>query len=358
MADPLAGDSSDSARLTARTVGMTVVVAPDSFKGSASAHDIAAAIARGWRSVRPEDDVIECPQADGGEGTMDAVRAAAPAARLRSAGPVTGPDGRQVEGTWLELSDGTAVIEIAQMSGLPLMSKLDPLHATSRGLGQVMAAAIDAGHSRLVVGLGGSASTDAGLPALESLGDRRPPRGGVLVLTDVTNPLLGPRGAAAVFGPQKGASLHDIAVLEKRLEQAALDLQGDPDAPGAGAAGGVGFGLAAWGATITPGSAYISRLTGLDELLQRADIVVTGEGRFDRQSADGKAAGRTVEAAHRAGATVGIIAGAFEPGLPISVATWVASLTDLAGSASRAIEDPLPYAFEAAQQIAHQRSLA
>ncbi|GMA93707.1 hypothetical protein GCM10025881_05310 [Pseudolysinimonas kribbensis] len=147
-----------------------IVIAPDSFKGSLDAAPVADAIAAGWRSVRPDDELVLLPQADGGEGTLDAVASAVPLARVRDAGPVTGPDGRPVEGHWLLLPDGTAVIELAQPSGLPLMAALDPLGATTRGLGEVIGRALDEAPARLVIGLGGSASTDGGAGALAALG--------------------------------------------------------------------------------------------------------------------------------------------------------------------------------------------
>ena len=167
---------------------MRVVIAPDSFKGSLPASGVAAAIAAGWRSVRPDDDLQLFPQADGGEGTLDAIADAVPGAKRRDAGLVTGPDLRPTPGEWLELPDGTAVVELAQMSGLPLMRELDAMEATTRGLGEVIAAALDAGATRLIVGLGGSASTDGGAGALVALGlgladefgDRIPDGGGHL----------------------------------------------------------------------------------------------------------------------------------------------------------------------------------
>ncbi|MCU1422373.1 MAG: glycerate kinase, partial [Microbacteriaceae bacterium] len=243
----------------------TVVIAPDSFKGSLDAVGVARAIGDGWASVRPGDDIRLVPLADGGEGTMDAIEAAVPGAVRRDAGEVEGPDGRPLRGEWLELPDGTAVVELAQMSGLPQMAELDALGANTYGLGQVIRAALEAGAPRLVIGLGGSASTDAASAALAALGlttapptDSRhlrrggagltairaldgaellpAPPGGVVLLTDVDAPLLGPRGAAAVFGPQKGASADDVATLDAALAHFAELLGGDPDLPGAGAA--------------------------------------------------------------------------------------------------------------------------
>src|SRR5690606_9748656 len=156
-----------------------------------------------WSTERPSDSITLLPQADGGEGTLDAIEAAVAGAARRVARGVTGPDGAPVDAAWLALPDGTAVLELAQSSGLPLMRSLDPLGATTRGLGEVVAAALATGPRRILIGLGGSASTDGGLGVLEVV-----PTVGceVVLLTDVTAPLLGPTGAAAVFGPQKGAT--------------------------------------------------------------------------------------------------------------------------------------------------------
>ncbi len=327
---------------------LRVIIAPDSFKGSATARGAASAIADGWRAVRADDDLVLVPQADGGEGTLDAVEASNPGSIRRSAGPVTGPDGRAVPGEWLELADGTAVIEMAQMSGLPLMQTLDSLGATSRGLGEVIRAAIDSGARRLLIGIGGSASTDAGLPMLDAIGDRMPPSGGALVLTDVTAPLLGPRGAAAVFGPQKGASARDVAVLEQRLRRAAVRLGGDPDEPGAGAAGGVGFALSTWGATLTSGATFIAEATHLSTLMDGCDILLTGEGRFDQQSLTGKVVGSILSAARDRSVTAGAIVGTAADRPPC----WYVELADLAGSTPAAIADPRRWLIEAGRAAA------
>jgi glycerate kinase len=344
-------------------VPRTVILAPDSFKGSLPAHQVAEAIAAGWRDVHPDDDLVLLPQADGGEGTLDAIASAVPGAVLRDAGPVTGPDGRPTPGAWLQLPDGGAVVELAQCSGLPLMAALDPLGATTRGLGEVIAAALDAGATALTVGLGGSASTDVAAGALAALGlrlldadGRALPDGGaalarlhaidttalrtpppVTLLTDVTAPLLGAHGAAAVFGPQKGADPQQVAELDAALTHAATILGGDPDAAGAGAAGGAGYGFAAvWGASIVPGADRIAELTGLPVALETADVLLTGEGRFDVQSLGGKVVGRLLQRADRAGVIAGVIAGQVE----LTDGPWTASLTGLAGSVDAAIADP------------------
>jgi len=342
----------------------TVVVAPDSFKGSLSALEVAEALAEGWRSVRPADELLLMPQADGGEGTIDAIEASVPGAVRRAAGQVTGPDGRRTPGRWLELPDGTAVVELAQSSGLPLMRTLDPLRATTRGLGEVIRAALDEGATSIVIGLGGSASTDGGAGALSALGlllideqgelitdggaeltnivdvkfgDLRPaPPGGVTLLTDVTSPLLGPTGAAAVFGPQKGATPEQVEQLESALSHFADLLGGDPALPGSGAAGGTGYGFsAAWGATIISGADRLAELSGVRETIARADVLLTGEGRFDDQSLTGKVVGQLLGLARKQGVRTAVVAGQ----VAIETEVWTASLVDLAGSVEAAMAD-------------------
>lgn len=311
---------------------MRIVIAPDSFKGSLAADRAAEAIARGWRSERPGDELQLIPQADGGEGTLAAMRRARPESVLREVPAVTGPDGRPRTGVWLDLGDGTAVVELAAVSGIELMAALDPLGATSRGLGEVVAAALDMGARRLVIGIGSSASTDGGRPALEAIGDRGLPPDGAVVLSDVRSPLLGPTGAAAVFGPQKGATPEQVELLERRLRDIARGSRVDPATPGAGAAGGVGFGLLEWGATIAEGSREIARLSGLIDAAARCDLVITGEGRYDGQSLDGKVVGGVLAL----GAATAIIAGAVTAEAPC----WALGLVDLAGSAEAAMAEP------------------
>lgn len=351
-----------------------MLVAPDSFKGSVSAPRAAAALAAGWRAVRPGDDVREVPQADGGEGTAAILAAAVPGARWHEAGTVPGPDGRDVPGRWVGLPDGTAVVELALTSGLTLLRAPDPLRAGTAGLGVVLRRAVEAGARRVLVAVGGSASTDGGTGALAALGARfedddgvplpagggalarlarvdptglvPPPSGGVEVLVDVDAPLLGPRGAATVFGPQKGAGPADVALLDGALARLAAVLGGDPAAPGAGAAGGTAWGLAAlWGARLVPGARRIAQVTGLVDLLARADVVLTGEGRFDRTSLGGKVVGTVLGLARdaRPAPRVGVVAGSVEEsaveaarqaGLPLD---WTQDLVGLAGSAEGAV---------------------
>ena len=358
-----------------RITPLTVTVAPDSFKGTLDAASAASAIGAGWRAVRPLDEVLLLAQADGGEGTLSAIASAVPAARLMDVGPVTGPDGRPVEGHWLWLPDGTAVVELALTSGLPLMAALDPLGATTRGVGEVIAAALSAGATSLVIGLGGSASTDGGTGALRALGLelfdadgaalpdgggglarlarvdatrlRPAPPGGVRLLSDVTAPLLGPRGAAAVFGPQKGATPTQVAELDAALTRWSTLLgRESATTPGAGAAGGTGYGfLALWGAEIEAGSAAIATLTGLDAAAASADVVLTGEGRFDATSLAGKVVGHALQLPTRPDARRGIIAGTVDLAVPEGV--WSASLVELAGSSDAAIDDPARWLFAA-----------
>lgn len=356
---------------------MRVVIAPDSFKGSLGAEDVAEAIAAGWLPGRPGDELTLLPQADGGEGTLDAIEASIPGAERHSAGAVTGPDGRAARGEWLQLPDGTAVVELAQASGLPLMAAPDAARATTRGTGEVIRRALEGGASSLVLALGGSASTDGGAGALAALGlglldlrgrpladggaalasleriDRSallpPPAGGVTLLTDVTNPLLGPTGAARTFGPQKGASAAECAELDAALARWARLLGGDPDAPGAGAAGGTAYGFATlWRARIEPGAPRIAQLTGLVSAVASADLVITGEGRFDFQSRAGKVVGHVLGLHPR----VIVIAGSIAAPTP----GWSASLTELAGSVDDAMAHPDRWLREAGALAAREVS--
>jgi len=359
-----------------------IVIAPDSFKGTADAVDVARALAAGWASVHPDDELVLMPMADGGEGTLDAFELAVPGSR-RMPVTVTGPDDRQVQASWLLLPDGTGVVELANTSGITLLQPLRPLEAHSTGFGQAIAAALDHGVQRLYLALGGSSSTDGGAAALAALGavfadaagrpvrpsggglatvvsadlsglPALPPRG-ALILSDVTNPLLGPSGAAAVFGPQKGADPDQIGALEAGLAGLAALLPADPTTPGAGAAGGAGFGLLAWGARLAPGAAAVGEALGLPAAVAGADTVITGEGRFDSQSAAGKVPSHLAGLAADAGARALLVAGAIEPGAleadPGRFAAAV-SLTELAGSVPAAMADPVRWLRLAAAQLA------
>ncbi|GIT80871.1 hypothetical protein LLS1_25400 [Leifsonia sp. LS1] len=383
---------------------LTVVIAPDSFKGSASAAEVAEALAAGWAEVRPGDEVVLAPTADGGEGTSDAFAAAVPGS-VRHPVRVLGPSGDLVDASWLELPDGSAVVELAETSGLGLLHAPAPFDAHTIGFGQAIAAAVDAGTTSLLLAIGGSASTDGGAGVLTALGARlldgagtdiapgnrglaalvradltgmRPlPPGGARILSDVSNPLLGPRGAAAVFGPQKGANLQDVPQLDAGLARFAevLDAAAVPgarasgrpsdvgrgaagvgarevsaDDPGTGAAGGTGFGLRIWGADMTAGAPAVAEALGLPARIASADLVITGEGRYDSQSASGKAPEHVAELARRAGVPVLLAAGAIAAE-PTSFADSVA-LADLAGGSAAAIADPLRWARAAGAALA------
>jgi glycerate 2-kinase len=331
--------------------------------------------------VRPDDDIVRLPLADGGEGTLQVLASSDPAARWHRA-RVTGPAGAPVASRWLELHDGTACVELAQASGLPLMPAPDPLGAQTTGTGELIGRALDAGARRIVVTLGGSASTDGGAGALAALGARflnaagrelppgggalgelaaadltglrPPPPGGVACLTDVLSPLLGPHGAAAVFGPQKGADAAQVAILEAGLARLAQALGGDPGAQGAGAAGGTGYGFAAaWGAEIAPGAAELCRIVGLDGELGRADLVLTGEGRYDVTSADGKITGTVLAAAARAGVAAALVAGTLAADPPPGTVAAV-SLVTLAGGPAGAMANPRRWLRAAGQELARE----
>ncbi|ROS59491.1 glycerate kinase [Frigoribacterium sp. PhB160] len=359
---------------------LRVAVAPDSFKGSLDARDVAEALARGWASVRPDDEIDLVPLADGGEGTLDAFEAAVPGA-VRHLVDVPGPDGRPHTASWLMLPDDVAVTELACASGLPLLAAPLPHDAHTRGLGRVVAAALDAGARRVVVGLGGSASTDAGAGVLTELGARlldsvgepvadgahglstavrldasglRPlPVDGVTALTDVQAPLLGPTGAAAVFGPQKGAGPDDVLALESSLEAFAALVDVDPATPGSGAAGGTAFGLLVWGATLAPGAAAVAEAVGAATRLRRADVVVTGEGRFDSQTAGGKVVSWVLGAVGGGGARVCLVAGVVDATTAeLDPFDAVVETSELAGGAERSLAEPVAWVEAAGAALA------
>lgn len=282
--------------------GMRVLVAPDKFKGSLTGVQAAEAIAAGVLAASPAAGVILRPIADGGEGTVDAAVAAS---FRRLTATVSGPLGSPVEAAFA-VRDDLAVMELAQACGLQLLGERpEPLRSTSRGGGELLRAAVDAGARRVVLGVGGVACTDGGVGMLEALGaaftdnsvDLAPAREAVrgievVLASDVDNPLLGPHGAARVYGPQKGATPEEVELLEARLQHL-VDLTGATDvavAPGAGAAGGVGFGaMLGLGAQQRPGFEVLAELTGLSEVLETTDLVITGEGSLDEQSLRGKA---------------------------------------------------------------------
>lgn len=322
---------------------MKVLIAPDKFKGSLSAAEAADAIGRGVRrSLGEAADIDLCPVADGGEGTVEAL-VAATGGVVRTA-EVTGPLGEPVEAEWGMLGDGrTAVIEMAQAAGLWRVPepKRDPTVTTTFGVGELMRAAMDAGAEKIIVGIGGSATTDGGTGMAQALGvhfeggaepmtgkalidleavdlstrDPRLEQVDILVASDVTNPLTGPNGAAAVYGPQKGATAEQVGQLDAGLEHlASLVEDVDPAAPGMGAAGGLGFGLVALvGAKMARGVELVLEAVGFDRRVAGADWVLTGEGLLDGQSLSGKTCIGVAEAAARAGVpTVALVGAAGE----------------------------------------------
>ncbi len=325
---------------------MRVLVAPDGFGGTLSPSEAAAAIADGWRSARPTDRVTVVPMSDGGEGLLDVLAGADPAAGRRSI-EVAGPDARPRTATLLRLGDGTVVIESADVCGLALVPPelRRPLEATTYGVGQALADAVAGGADRVVVGLGGTATLDGGSGALNGLGFRlRTADGGLrigagdlasctgvergraawpdgvelVLLHDVDLPLA---AAAPRFGPQKGLDAAGVAVVGAGLDAWArvlrrdLPATTDPDVPGSGAAGGLGFGLAAaLGGRMVPGAAWVAERVGLDAAVADSDLVVTGEGRLDAASGEGKVVGRVAAIARTHARPLAAVVGAVGPG--------------------------------------------
>jgi len=316
---------------------LTVLVAPDSFKGSLSSVDVARALADGWARARPRDRVVLAPLADGGEGMLEAVAAAG--GWTWQTAPVADPLGRPMRARWLRSTDGRrGVVEMAEASGLSRVApaERDPIHATSRGTGDLIRSAIADGVAEITLGIGGSATTDGGAGMLEALGARlgddgidltglESALGGVAlrVASDVTNPLLGPNGAAAVYGPQKGASRDQVAELDRSLAGWADRLEAatgrsERDTAGAGAAGGLGFGLLCIqdrfrSFALEPGVELVMAATSFDEKFRGADLVITGEGRIDAQTAFGKTALGVARRARETGLPCIAVGGGVEP---------------------------------------------
>jgi glycerate kinase len=321
---------------------LVVLIAPDSFKGSLTSVEVARALAAGWARARPRDEILLAPLADGGEGTTVAIEAAG-GWEWRVA-DATDPIGRAISARWLQSADGTrAVVELAAASGLSRLApdELDPLGATTRGTGELIVAALGAGVREITLGIGGSATNDGGAGILRALGGtvsesesdpvtidlaRLDPRLRDVrfrIACDVTNPLLGPTGAAATYGPQKGATVDDVAELDRRLAGYADALEAatgrhERETPGAGAAGGTGFGLLSLRdrfATLelVPGIDVVMEAADFDGKLRRADLVITGEGRIDAQTAFGKTALGVARRAAGAGVACVAVGGGVEP---------------------------------------------
>ena len=363
-----------------------VVIAPNAYKGTIGPLAAAEALAAGWARIRPGDALRLVPMADGGDGTLEALGAAVTAAAESAAVP--GPIGGVAKASWLRAADGTAMLELAATGGLAWLadSHVPPrrraAEAATTGFGTAVRIALQRGARELVLAIGGSASTDGGAGFLTALGARLtdrhgdpippgnrglaalhridlaglvpPPARGAVVLTDVTNPLLGPAGAAAVFGPQKGAAAEDVPVLEANLAHFAARLAEvvpvEPERPGAGAAGGLGFGLAAWGARIADGADEVATRVGLAAALAGADAVLTGEGRFDDQTAGGKAPARVHALAAAAGVRALLAAGRLDA--PTTGWADAVALVDLAPDPAEATRDPARWLAEAAAALA------
>ncbi|MBT3941233.1 MAG: glycerate kinase [Chloroflexi bacterium] len=329
---------------------MKIVIAPQGFKGSLTALQIARSIETGVKKVFPDAETVLVPAADGGDGTLQALVDSS-SGTIESA-TVSDPLGRPIEATWGAMGDGeTAVIEMAGASGLALLAldELDPLNTTTYGTGELFSAGLDAGYRRFIVGIGGSATNDGGAGLAQSLGislrdvdGNELPRGGaalanidhvdmsnfddrlrdveVTVACDVNNPLCGEDGASAVFGPQKGASPESIKQLDAALSRFADVVESDlgvsvRERPGAGAAGGLGAGLMAFlNARLAAGVDIVLDAVGLDDALEDADLVITGEGQIDHSTIFNKTPVGIAERAGKRGIPVIAIAGGLGAG--------------------------------------------
>lgn len=329
---------------------MRVVVAPDKFKGTLTADEAARAMSTGWLRARPDDEIDAIPMADGGEGTLDALVAGLGGKRLRTA--VTGPVGNPVDAEYglVPSADGlVGVVEMARASGLALLPerRRDPRRTTTRGTGEMILAALEHSPAQIIVCIGGSATNDGGAGMAQALGarlldadGREIGSGGEALLglvrvdvsnldqrvrsirfsvaCDVNNPLVGPSGASAVYGPQKGATPEQVILLDRALGHYAAVLHSDlgidvRDIPGAGAAGGLGAALIAFlGAKLRPGIEVVMDAVGFEERVRGADVVLTGEGAFDGQSLHGKTAIGVADRASEAGVAVVVLCGRAE----------------------------------------------
>jgi glycerate kinase len=329
---------------------MKIVIAPDSFKDSLSAQGVADAIALGLAEVWPDAQLIKCPMADGGEGTVESVLAACDGELRRT--DVRGPLGETVNAAWGWLPQNhTAIIEMAEASGLQLvpLDRRDACISSTFGTGELIRAALDAGAQRVILAIGGSATNDGGAGAMQALGVRLldaqgqqlQPGGLALaqlaridltgidprlaevrfdIAADVNNPLCGPHGASAIFGPQKGATTAQVEQLDRALGHFANHCanalaQDVRDEPGSGAAGGLGFAAKAFlGAQFMAGVGVVAELVGLAEAVVGADLVITGEGRFDAQTLRGKTPFGVARIAQEQGVAVIVIAGTLGEG--------------------------------------------
>jgi glycerate kinase len=367
-----------------------VVIAPDKFKGTLDASEVAGALAEGWRRGDVAAEIDEVPVADGGDGTLEALVAGLGGEIHRAT--VTGPLGDRVEAVYgLVGTEGglMGVVEMARASGLALLreSRRDPLRATTRGTGELILAACQHGPDRLMVCIGGSATNDAGAGVAQALGillldeegEELAPGGAalerltridmsglhvaardveVVVASDVDNPLTGPHGASAIYGPQKGASPEDVAFLDRALGHFAAVVHRDlgidvRDLPGAGAAGGLGAGLVAFlGARLRPGFDLVAEAVGLSSKIESCAVVVTGEGQYDSQSERGKAPAGVLRMAREARRRSALVAGQIEEGARPD-ADVVYSLAERAGL-DEAMRRPRELLEEAGEEVARR----
>ncbi|MGY4708963.1 glycerate kinase family protein [Mycolicibacterium sp. CBM1] len=333
---------------------MRVLIAPDCYGDSLTAVEAAHSIAAGWRQARPFDELILAPQSDGGPGFVGVLTGRlGEVRRTRVSGPLTG----EVDAEWVyDPATATAYLECAQACGLHLLggppTPDTAVAAHSGGVGQLVHAALDAGARTIVVGLGGSSCTDGGRGLVEAFGGLTKSHAALagvelIAATDVEHPLLGPMGAARIFGPQKGADPETVEILEQRMTAwaARLDaLAGRPVSPlaGAGAAGGLGAALLALGARRESGAAVIAERTALAEDIAAADVIITGEGRFDDQSLHGKVVSALAGGARPRGIPVLVLAGQVTLGPAVLADAGIAAahaIADFAGSVQLAIDD-------------------
>jgi glycerate 2-kinase len=369
---------------------MRVLIAPDKFKGTLDAAEVAGALAAGWRRADQDAEIQDVPVADGGDGTLEALVAGLGGEVHRTT--VTGPLGEEVEAAFGLVSTDAGlmgVVEMARASGLALIAegRRDPMRATTRGTGELILAACEHAPARVMVCIGGSATNDAGAGMAQGLGIRLldeegkdlKPGGAALdrlaridvtglhrtvrdvefvAASDVDNPLTGPLGASAVYGPQKGATPEDVAFLDRALGHFAAVVHRDlgidvRDLPGAGAAGGLGAGLVAFlGAKLRPGFDLVAEAVGLPSKIEAADVVVTGEGRYDTQSVRGKAPAGVLRMAREALKRSALVAGQIEEG-PRPDADVVYSLAERAGL-DEAMARPRELLEEAGEELARR----
>ncbi len=340
--------------MTGSSGALEVLIAPDCFGDSLTALQAAHAIAQGWSAARPADRLTLAPQSDGGPGFVDVLATRFGEVRRE---PVAGPLDEAVDAEWLfDEASSTAYIEAAQACGLALLGGRPSAHtalaAHSTGVGQLIAAALAAGVRRIAVGLGGSSCTDGGRGMVEALGGLAAARDRLgevelIAATDVEHVLLGPMGAASVFGPQKGADPPTVALLEQRLTAWGSELdrvagRSVSAEPGAGAAGGIGAALLALGGRRASGAALVAEYIRLADDIARAQLIITGEGRFDDQSLHGKVISALARGARSHGTPLVVLAGQITLDGQALAAAGVAAgfaVADYAGSVQRAIDD-------------------